>query len=602
MFEKLDGKKRSMFCGEFSETSLDKQVVAYGWVAKRRDFGGLVFVDLRDRTGIVQVVFNAEKFEGDFAKVDSLRNEFVIMVEGKLVLRDEETVNPKLPNGTVEIRATKLKILASSSPVPFLVEEDLKVNDYSRLKFRYLDLRRKQMQDILRLRSKVCKIARDYLDNLGFLEIETPILGKSTPEGARDYVVPSRTFPNKFFALAQSPQLYKQLLMVSGVDRYYQIAKCFRDEDLRADRQPEFTQIDLEMSFVEQDEDVMQPVEEMIRKIFKETKDIDLPNKFLRMDYTEAMDRFGSDKPDMRFGLELKNISDLAKDCSLQPFKNAVLNGGSVRILNAKNKANVLSRTDLEKLVTFIKGCGAPGMSYITKTKDGAKGPLIKFFSDEQLTEIFKRCDAGDNDVIFFVADSDNELVQTSLGKLRLHLADMFGLIDPNDYKVLWVTNFPQFEYSHEEKRFVAKHHPFTCPRDEDIEYIFSDPARVRAKAYDVVVNGYELGGGSIRINDQELQKTMFEALGFTEERIQMLFGFFVNAFKYGAPPHGGLAIGLDRLIMLLAQTTDIKNVIAFPKVQTAMDVLTEAPNVLSEKQLEDVYISLVTPNNDVEE
>ena len=603
MFEKLDGKKRTMYCGEFNQDSLNTKVIACGWVSKRRDFGGLVFVDLRDRSGIVQVVFNEKTFDGNFQNVDSLRNEYVIMVEGTLVLRDEDTINPKLPNGTVEIRASKLKILASSSPVPFLVEEDLKVNDYSRLKYRYLDLRRKQMQDILKLRSKVCKIVRDYLDELGFLEIETPILGKSTPEGARDYIVPSRTFPNKFFALAQSPQLYKQLLMVSGVDRYYQIAKCFRDEDLRADRQPEFTQIDLEMSFVEQDEDVMQPVEEMIRRIFKETKNIDLPSKFLRMDYTEAMDRFGSDKPDMRFGLELKNISDIAKDCTLMPFKSSVENGGSVRILNAKDKADVLSRTDLEKLVTFIKGCGAPGMSYIVKNKEGAKGPLIKFFSEEQLAEIFARCDAGDNDVIFFVADANNELVQTSLGKLRLHLADMFGLIDNSQYKVLWVTNFPQFEYSQEEKRFVAKHHPFTCPKDEDVQYIFSDPARVRAKAYDVVVNGYELGGGSIRINDQELQNTMFEALGFSEERIQELFGFFVNAFKYGAPPHGGLAIGLDRLIMLLAQTTDIKNVIAFPKVQTAMDVLTEAPNYVSDKQLKDVFVSLVqAKQNDVEE
>lgn len=598
MYEKLDGKQRTLYCGEFSEKQLGQKVTAFGWVAKRRDFGGLVFVDLRDRTGIVQVVFNQQQFLDDYAKVDMLRNEYVLAVDGELVLRDEETINPKLPNGTIEIRATRMKILASSSPVPFLVEEDLKVGDNARLKYRYLDLRRKYMQDILLLRSKVCKIARNFLDDCGFVEIETPALGKSTPEGARDYLVPSRTFPGKFFALAQSPQLYKQLLMVSGTDRYYQIAKCFRDEDLRADRQPEFTQIDLEMSFVDQEESVMQLVEEMIRKIFKETIDFDLPSKFLRMPWQEAMDRFGSDKPDMRFGLELKNISDIAKDCSLEPFKVAATCGGSVRILNAKDKADVLSRTELEKLVSFVKGCGAPGMSYITTTPTGPKGPLIKFFTQEQLDQIFARCDAGDNDVIFFIADKNDNLVRTSLGKLRLQLAETFDLIDQNDYKILWVTEFPQFEYSEEEKRYVAMHHPFTCPKDEDVKYLFDHPEKVRAKAYDVVLNGYELGGGSIRINDQELQEKMFEALGFTKQKIDELFGFFVNAFKYGAPPHGGLAIGLDRLIMLLAKTTDIKNVIAFPKIQTAADMLTGAPDFVSEKQLDDVKIKI----SDIEE
>ena len=600
MYENLDGKKRTSYCGEFSEKDLEKDVVACGWIAKRRDFGGLVFIDLRDRSGIVQVVFNEAEFKGDYAKVDALRNEYVLCVEGKVVLRDEDTINPKLPNGTIEIKARDLKVLASSSPVPFAIEEDLKVNSQVKLKYRYLDLRRKKMQDILKLRSKVCKIVRNYFDDLGFIEVETPALGKSTPEGARDYLVPSRTFPNKFFALPQSPQLYKQLLMISGVDKYYQIAKCFRDEDLRADRQPEFTQIDIEMSFVDQEESVMEIVEDMLRKVFKDTIGYDLPTKFIRMPYHEAMDRFGSDKPDMRFGMELVNISDIAKECTLEPFRVSASTTGSVRVLNAKDKADKLSRTDLEKLVTFVKGCGAPGMSYLTTTKEGAKGPLIKFFTKEQLDEIFKRANVGDNDVIFFIADKNNELVQTSLGKLRLHLGEMFGLIDPNDYKVLWVTDFPQFEYSGEEKRFVAKHHPFTCPKAEDVEYLFSDPAKVRAKAYDVVVNGYELGGGSIRIHDQELQEKMFEALGFTKERIETLFGFFVNAFKYGAPPHGGLAIGLDRLIMLLTKTTDIKDVIAFPKVQTAMDMLTEAPDVVTDKQLEDIYISLVKPEKDV--
>ncbi len=600
MYENLDGKKRTSYCGEFCEKDLEKEVVACGWVAKRRDFGGLVFIDLRDRTGIVQVVFNEAEFKGDYTKVDALRNEYVLCVEGKVVLRDEDTINPKLPNGTIEIKASDLKVLASSSPVPFAIEEDLKVNSQVKLKYRYLDLRRKKMQDILKLRSKVCKIVRNYFDDLGFIEVETPALGKSTPEGARDYLVPSRTFPNKFFALPQSPQLYKQLLMISGVDKYYQIAKCFRDEDLRADRQPEFTQIDIEMSFVDQEESVMEIVEDMLRKVFKDTIGYDLPSKFIRMPYKEAMDRFGSDKPDMRFGMELVDISDIAKECTLEPFKVSASTTGSVRVLNAKDKADKLSRTDLEKLVTFVKGCGAPGMSYLTTSKEGTKGPLIKFFTKEQLDEIFRRANVGDNDVIFFIADKNNELVQTSLGKLRLHLGEMFGLIDPNDYKVLWVTDFPQFEYSEEEKRFVAKHHPFTCPKAEDVEYLFSDPAKVRAKAYDVVVNGYELGGGSIRIHDQELQEKMFEALGFTKERIESLFGFFVNAFKFGAPPHGGLAIGLDRLIMLLTKTTDIKDVIAFPKVQTAMDMLTEAPDVVTDKQLEDIYISLVKPEKDV--
>ena len=597
MYEKLDGRKRTSYCGEFNETQLNTNVTAMGWVGKRRDFGGLVFVDLRDRTGIVQVVFNESTFKGDYSKVDLLRNEFVICVQGKLVIRDEDTYNPKLPTGTVEIRVDDMQVLASSNPVPFLVDEDTKVSDNTRLKYRYLDLRRLTMQNILKLRSKVCKITRDYLDELGFLEIETPALGKSTPEGARDYLVPSRTFPNKFFALPQSPQIYKQLLMISGVDKYYQIAKCFRDEDLRADRQPEFTQIDMELSFVDQEEQVMSIVEILIKKIFKQTINVDFDEKFLRMTWREAMDRFGSDKPDMRFGLELKNISHVAQNCLLEPFKKAVANGGSVRVLNAKGRLNELSRTDLEKLVNFVKSCGAPGMSYITYGEDGPKGPLIKFFTQEQLDEIMKICDGDKNDIIFFIADEDDNLVCSSLGKLRLHLAEMFNLIDENDYKVLWVTDFPQFEYSKEEKRFVAMHHPFTCPKDEDVQYLFTDPARVRAKAYDIVVNGYELGGGSIRINDQDLQENMFKALKFSEEQIQELFGFFVNAFKYGAPPHGGLAIGLDRLIMLLVKTTDIKDVIAFPKIQTAMDLLTGAPDYVADKQLEDVYIKLVEPD-----
>lgn len=593
MQKKVDGA-RTCYCGEFGEHLLNKKVTAVGWVSKRRDFGGLVFVDLRDRTGVVQVVFDREKFEDDYSLVDSLRNEYVIVVDGDLVIRNEETYNDKLQTGTVEISAKNMRILNTSLPVPFLVEDADKVPDLLKLKYRFLDLRREQMQKTLKLRSQVYKIVRDYFYDNGFLEIETPCLGKSTPEGARDYLVPSRTFPNEFFALPQSPQIYKQLLMISGCDKYFQIAKCFRDEDLRADRQPEFTQIDMEMSFVEDEETIMQLIEKLIQKIFKDTKNIKLPEKFLRMPYYEAMNRFGSDKPDMRFAMELVDISDIAKDCTLQPFKNAVLNGGSVRVLNAEDKLDKLSRSDLEKLVSLVKAWGAPGMSYMTIDANGPKSPLIKFFTEEQLQEIIKRSNAKQNDVVFFVADSDNELVQTTLGKLRLHIAREFNMINNDDYKVLWVTDFPQFEYSKEEKRFVAKHHPFTCPKDEDLEYIESAPEKVRAKAYDIVVNGYELGGGSIRIFDQALQTRMFKALGFTEERIENLFGFFVNAFKYGAPPHGGLAIGLDRLIMLLEKTTDIKDVIAFPKIQTAQDVMTGAPNFVSDKQLEELYIQLL--------
>lgn len=581
--------------GTLNLNNLNETVELFGWVSKKRNLGGLVFIDLRDRSGIIQLVIRPE--DAFYEEASSVKNEYVLRVKGTVTER--ESKNMSIPTGEIEVIVSEFEVINTSIELPFEVKNDSTALEDTRLKYRYLDLRRNKMQDILMLRSKVCKIARNYLDDIGFTEIETPALGKSTPEGARDYLVPSRTFPNKFFALPQSPQLYKQLLMVSGVDKYYQIARCFRDEDLRADRQPEFTQIDLELSFVDKEEQVMGLVEEMVKKIFKETINFELPQKFLRMPYSEAMERFGSDKPDMRFGLELKNISDIAAECTLEPFKKAVKNGGSVRILNAEDKLDKLSRSDLEKLVTFVKGCGAPGMSYITITEEGPKSPLIKFFTEEQMAEILKRCNGKPNDIIFFVADEDDELVATSLGRLRLHLGEMFNMIDKNDYKVLWVTDFPQFEYSKEEERFVAKHHPFTCPKDEDVEFLFSNPARVRAKAYDIVVNGYELGGGSIRINDQDLQEKMFKALGFTEERIQSLFGFFVNAFKYGAPPHGGLAIGLDRLIMLLAKTTDIKDVIAFPKVQTAQDMLTEAPAFVANKQLEDVFISLVKPEKE---
>ena len=593
MLDTLKGLERTKYCGDFTEKELDSKVVAMGWVSHRRDFGDLVFVDLRDRTGVLQVVFDKSKFQGDFDKVDKLRSEFVIAVEGTLVKREEDTIDPKSKTGYIEIRVIDLKVLSTSLAVPFQIHDDTAPTDMLRLKYRYLDLRRAFVAEKLYVRHKATQIIRRYFDDEGFLEVETPILGKSTPEGARDYLVPSRMFQGKFFALPQSPQIYKQLLMVSGVDRYYQIAKCFRDEDLRADRQPEFTQLDMEMSFVDTEEQVMSLIEKLIVKLFKEIKGYEFPS-IPRMSWKEAMDRFGTDKPDTRFGLELVDISDIAKDCTLVPFKTAVEQGGSVRVICGKGMFESLSRTELEKLVTFVKGCGAPGMSYITFEDDTPKSPLLKFFTDEQMAEILKRTGAGKGDVVFFVADPKDKLVLTALGKLRLHLAEKFDLIDKDRHDALWIVDFPQFEYSEEEGRFVACHHPFTCPKDEDVEYLFTDPARVRAKAYDIIVDGYELGGGSIRIHDQELQAKMFKALGFDEERIQSLFGFFLEAFKYGAPPHGGLAFGLDRLIMLLTDTTDIKSVIAFPKVQTSADLLVEAPDFVSDQQMKDVFIQVI--------
>ena len=593
MLDILKGLERTKYCGEFTEKELDHEVVAMGWVSHRRDFGDLVFVDLRDRSGMLQVVFDRSKFLGDFSKVDKLRSEFVIAVIGVLHKRDEDTIDPKSKTGYIEIRVKDLKILSTSLAVPFQIHDDTTPTDMLRLKYRYLDLRRSFVADKLYVRHKATKIIRDYFDSADFLEVETPILGKSTPEGARDYLVPSRMFQGKFFALPQSPQIYKQLLMVSGVDRYYQIAKCFRDEDLRADRQPEFTQLDMEMSFVDTEEQVMSFIEPLICKLFKEIKGYDL-GKLPRMTWKESMDRFGTDKPDTRFGLELIDISDIAKDCTLVPFKSAVEQGGSVRVICGKGMFESLSRTELEKLVTFVKGCGAPGMSYITFEDETPKSPLLKFFTEEQMAEILRRTDAGKGDVIFFVADPKDKVVLTSLGKLRLHLAEKFDLIDKSRHDALWIVDFPQFEYSEEEGRFVACHHPFTCPKDEDVEYLFTDPARVRAKAYDIVLDGYELGGGSIRIHDQELQSKMFKALGFDEERVQSLFGFFLEAFKYGAPPHGGLAFGLDRLIMLLTDTTDIKSVIAFPKVQTSADLLVDAPDFVSKQQMDDVFIEIM--------
>lgn len=598
MAEFLNGQERTKYCGQFSKEDIGKSVTALGWVAKKRDFGGLDFIDLRDRTGKVQIVFNSNNFK-DFEKLSNIKHEYVLVVEGVVALRSEETINTKIATGEVEIIAHNVKILSESDPLPFAIEDDIKVNEATRLKYRYLDLRRGNLQKSLMLRNEVTKLVRRYLDEQGFIEVETPFLGKSTPEGARDYLVPSRTFPGKFFALPQSPQLYKQLLMVAGFDRYYQIARCFRDEDLRADRQPEFTQIDIEASFVDKEEQIFTILEGLVKLVFEKSIGVSLPKNFKRLTYEEAMSRFGSDKPDTRFGLEITDVSDIVKHTTLSMFSECINTGGSVRVINGKNMFSGLARRDLDALTPFVKEFGAQGLSWMAITDEGVKSSLTKFFTEELLKELLEKLNATTGDVLFFISDSNNEIVLNALGKLRLHLAERFHLIDKTKYDVLWVTDFPLFEYSKEDNRYVAKHHPFTSPKDEDLEFLESDPKRVRAKAYDLVINGYEAGGGSIRIYNQEIQRRMFKALGFTDESIQEQFGFFVNAFKYGTPPHGGIALGLDRLIMLLSNTTDIRSVIAFPKIQTAMDLMTLAPAEVELKQLEDLSLQVKTPVTD---
>ncbi len=590
----LQGMKRTNMCGTLTEADAGKQVVVMGFAAKRRDFGNLIFVDLRDRTGIVQLVFDAEVVGKDgIDKAGSIRSEYVLAVEGKVRLRSEDTINEKLPTGKIEILASELKILSDADTPPFAIEDETNVNEAIRLKYRYLDLRRGELQRNLMLRAEVCRAARDYLADNGFLEIETPFLGKSTPEGARDYLVPSRVHPGAFYALPQSPQLYKQILMISGFDRYYQITKCFRDEDLRANRQPEFTQIDMEMSFVEDEEDVMGVMEGLVRSIFKRTKKIELDEKIRRMPYAEAMDRFGSDKPDTRFGLELCDISDLVKECGFQVFTKAVAAGGSVRLINAKGFEEKLSRRDIDALTEFAKSFRAKGLAWIAWSKEeGVKSAITKFLDEDTLKAIYERSGFEPGDILFFCADK-NTIVYNTLGGLRLHLAEKYGLIDESKYDVLWVTDFPMFEYSEEEKRLVAVHHPFTMPKTEDLALADTDPGKMRAKAYDLVINGQEAGGGSIRIHDRSVQEKMFNVLGFTDEQIQERFGFFVNAFRYGAPPHGGLAFGLDRLVMLLSGAESIRDVIAFPKVQNASCLMTDAPGEVEQKQLDELSLEV---------
>ncbi len=584
----LQGLKRTHYCGELSEANIGETVTVMGWTDVYRNLGSLIFIDLRDRSGIVQLSFDTDIDAQIFEKAATIRTEYVLAVVGEVVKRSSP--NPKLPTGMIEIKVSELRILNKAETTPFEIKIETDVKDELRLKYRYLDLRRAPMQKNLILRHKLTNIARNFYDENGFIEIETPMLTRSTPEGARDYLVPSRVHPGSFYALPQSPQQYKQLLMVSGMDRYFQIVKCFRDEDLRADRQPEFTQIDLEMSFVEID-DVISVNERMIARVFKELMNIDVPVPFPRMTYKEAMERFGSDKPDTRFGLELNNISDLVKDCGFGVFKGAIDNGGSVRAIKVDNGATAFSRKDLDALGEFVKTYRAKGLAWLVCEEGGTyRSPIAKFFEEAELKAICDRVGAKEGDTVLFVADQDN-VVFDALGALRCEIAKRLNLTSKDQFNLLWVTEFPLFEYSEEEDRYVAKHHPFTAPMDEDVELLSTRPQDARAKAYDIILNGCELGGGSIRIFNTELQQKMFEALGFTKEEAWERFGYLLEAFKYGTPPHGGMAYGLDRFVMLLTGADSIREVIAFPKVQNASELMTNAPAEVDDKQLAELSI-----------
>lgn len=592
MGELMQGMKRSCYCGEVSEAMIGNKITLMGWVSRKRVFSHFSFILLRDRTGIVQVVVDESKNSEEILKKDKeIRSEYVIAVTGTVQARTPENINEKMKTGTVEISVEDLKILSEAEVTPFQIEDSVNVNTELSLKYRYLDLRRPIVAKNIMLRHEVCRVVRNFLSDEGFIEIETPILGKSTPEGARDYLVPSRVHPGNFYGLPQSPQLYKQLLMVSGFDKYFQIAKCFRDEDLRADRQPEFTQIDMELSFVEID-DVIDVNERLIKKVFKDIKGIEIETPFLRMPWIEAMERFGSDKPDIRFGMELKNITDIVNGSEFGVFQNAIDAGGSVRGINGEGLGS-LPRKQIDALVEVAKTYGAKGLAWIVVNEEGFKTTLSKFFDDSKLKEIADRFNAKAGDLILICADKD-KVVYDALGALRLDCAKRLDLLKDDDYKFLWVTEFPMLEFSEEENRYVAVHHPFTAPMDEDLSLIDTEPGKVRAKAYDMVLNGCELGGGSIRIHTQNIQNKMFELLGFEQEDAQERFGFLLDAFKFGAPPHGGLAFGLDRLVMLLTGAESIRDVIAFPKVKDASCLLTDAPNVVDKKQLEELSISTI--------
>lgn len=584
----LKGMKRTHYCGALSADNIDSEVILMGWVQKSRNLGSLVFVDLRDREGICQIVFDENTDKADFDKAIELGNEYVIAIKG--VVRERSSKNPNLSTGDIEVYANELRILNTSLTPPIYIKDDDEVSENLRLKYRYLDLRKPKMQQNFRLRHKVTQIVRNFLSENGFIDIETPMLTNPSPEGARDYLVPSRVHNGKFYALPQSPQLFKQLLMVSGMDRYFQIVKCFRDEDLRADRQPEFTQIDCEMSFVEID-DVLDIMERLIAKVFKESLDVDIKLPLPRMTYKEAMERFGSDKPDLRFGFELVDITDIAQNCGFSVFESCSddLNK-SVRAVNIKGMEDRFTRKGITALEDVAKTYGAKGMAWLKVTGEGVNSPIAKFFSDEKMKTLLERTQAEEGDLIVFVADK-NKIVLDALGHVRIEAARTLSMIDENEFNLLYVTEFPQFEYNEEEQRYAAMHHPFTSPMDEDMHMLESDPEKVRAKAYDMVLNGVELGGGSLRIYDSEIQQQMFKVLGFTKEEAWEKFGYLMEAFKYGTPPHGGIAFGLDRLVMLMAKQDSIREVIAFPKTQNASCPLTNAPSVADDKALSELGI-----------
>lgn len=592
--------KRSHHCGQLTKNDSDKVVTLCGWVAKRRDHGGVIFIDLRDRSGMVQIVVSPE-FTGEyFHLAEDVRNEFVLKITGKVRPRSLETVNEHIPTGEIEVVARELEVLNPAKTPPFYIQDGIDVDENVRLRYRYLDLRRPEMQKNIILRHKVTKLMRDYLDQRDFLEIETPMLTKSTPEGARDYLVPSRVNPGKFYALPQSPQIFKQILMVAGMERYFQIVRCFRDEDLRADRQPEFTQLDMEMSFVDA-EDVMDTMEGLIAYIFKGAlnKDVELPMK--RMTWDEAMDKYGSDKPDLRFDMPLVNMSDAVKGSDFKVFNDIVDKGGVVKAINVKGYA-AIPRRELDGLVEFVGIYGANGMAWMMIQEDGSvKSPIAKFFDEAHLNAIKEAGKAESGDVLLFVADPKKSVVAAALGALRIEMAKRRGLIDENKLAFTWVVDFPMFEYSEEEKRFVAMHHPFTAPRDEDVQYLGTDPGKVYAKAYDMVLNGTEIGGGSIRIHREEVQKEVFKAIGLSDQEAKEKFGFLLQAFEFGAPPHGGLAFGLDRLIMIMANRPSIRDVIAFPKTQSASDLMSQAPNDVEEKQLRELHVRSTVVRKDIE-
>ncbi len=582
------GLKRTHSCNDLNKAMNGETVVLCGWVARRRDHGGLIFIDLRDRSGIVQIVFSSDVYADIFKKAETVRSEYVLCVKGKVGLRSAETVNANVATGEIEIYGEELRILNAAKTPPFYIQDNVDVDELLRLKYRYLDLRRPEMQRNLMLRHHVTKAMRDFFDHNGFVEIETPMLMKSSPEGARDYLVPSRVNPGKFFALPQSPQIFKQILMVAGMERYFQIVRCFRDEDLRADRQPEFTQLDIEMSFLDREE-ILVMMENMIAYLFKETMNMDIPTPFLRLSYEDAMARYGSDKPDLRFGMELMDISDAVRGSDFKVFETVLANGGQVKAINVKGYSQI-PRRELDGLVEYVNIYGAKGLAWICHTAEGIKSPITKFFSEEKVQQILSATNAQEGDLLLIIADKP-AVVAAALGQLRLEMARRLNLIDPDALSFLWVVDFPMFEYDEEEKRWTAMHHPFTAPRDEDAALIDTNPGQMKAKAYDMILNGTEIGGGSIRIYNRDLQEKVFKAIGLSKEEAMEKFGYLLEAFEYGTPPHGGIAFGLDRMIMLMAKRSSIRDVIAFPKTQSATDVMTQAPSEVSPAQLKELSI-----------